>query len=83
MDVFLLPSLYEGLGMVVIEAQCSGLPCVVSTAVPSVAKLNDNVEFMELGKTAIAWNKKIKDLLYNKRSKKISELETSDFNIKV
>lgn len=30
MDVFVLPSLYEGLGIVLVEAQCNGLPCVVS-----------------------------------------------------
>lgn len=30
MDVFVLPSVYEGLGLVLLEAQCNGLPCVVS-----------------------------------------------------
>lgn len=30
MDLFVLPSVYEGLGIVLVEAQCSGLPCVVS-----------------------------------------------------
>ncbi len=30
MDVFVFPSHYEGLGMTVIEAQCSGLPCVIA-----------------------------------------------------
>jgi glycosyltransferase involved in cell wall biosynthesis len=30
MDLFVLPSLYEGLGIVLVEAQCNGLPCVVS-----------------------------------------------------
>jgi glycosyltransferase EpsF len=33
-DVFVLPSLYEGLGLAAIEAQAMGLPCVVSTGVP-------------------------------------------------
>ncbi|MGM9709306.1 MAG: glycosyltransferase family 1 protein [Prevotella sp.] len=35
MDVFLFPSLYEGLGLVVIEAQATGLLCVVSENVPA------------------------------------------------
>ena len=42
MDVFLLPSLYEGFGIVNIEAQASGLPCVVSSAVPESAAVNSN-----------------------------------------
>ncbi|MFR9005995.1 MAG: glycosyltransferase [Collinsella aerofaciens] len=29
-DIFVLPSLYEGLGMVAIEAQLAGLPCILS-----------------------------------------------------
>ena len=37
-DVFLLPSLYEGLGMVLIEAQCASLPCVASTEVQRLQK---------------------------------------------
>ena len=43
-DVFLLPSLYEGLGMVLIEAQASGLPCVASTKVPKTANIINGVE---------------------------------------
>jgi glycosyltransferase EpsF len=37
MDVFCMPSLFEGFGLVVIEAQCSGLPCVISNAIPEEA----------------------------------------------
>lgn len=39
MDVFLFPSLWEGLGIVAVEAQVSGLPCVVSENVPKSADI--------------------------------------------
>ena len=41
-DIFLLPSLYEGLCMVLIEAECSGLLSYTSTEVPLEAKVTDN-----------------------------------------
>lgn len=39
MDVFIFPSIYEGLGLVMLEAQASGIPCVVSEAIPPEADL--------------------------------------------
>ena len=47
-DVFCLPSLYEGLGMVLIEAQCSGLYCVASNEVPNIVNIADIVKFCDL-----------------------------------
>ncbi len=38
-DAFVFPSLFEGLGLSVVEAQAAGLPCLISTAVPDLAVL--------------------------------------------
>ena len=42
-DLLLLPSQYEGLPLTMIEAQVSGLPCVVSSAIPDEALMNNNI----------------------------------------
>ena len=38
-DIFIFPSIYEGLGLVMLEAQASGLPCLVSEAIQPEADL--------------------------------------------
>jgi len=55
MDMFVLPSLYEGLGMVLIEAQCAGLPCIASSEIPSIAKITENFEFLNLKESVSKW----------------------------
>lgn len=59
-DVFLLPSLSEGLSFVTLEAQACGLPCLVSTAVPPEAKATELVDFLPLTAGAKAWAKTVK-----------------------
>ncbi len=49
-DIFLLPSLFEGLGIVAVEAQVSGLPCILSNQVPSEAQLLPNVLYLSFEK---------------------------------
>lgn len=55
MDVFVFPSLYEGLGMVAVEAQVNGLPVVASTEVPTEAKASNNVKWIGLNEKAEYW----------------------------
>ena len=47
-DFFALPSHFEGLGIVLIEAQCNGLHCMSSTGVPKEANVTGNVTYLPL-----------------------------------
>lgn len=56
MDVFLLPSLFEGLPFVLVEAQCSGLNCFVSDAIKKEAMLvEDIVTYISLQDSVSQW----------------------------
>lgn len=47
-DVFAFPSLFEGLGVALVEAQANGLPCVASDGVPAEARASGSVYFASL-----------------------------------
>ena len=49
MDVFAFPSLFEGLGLALVEAQMNGLPCVASDSVPLASRASDSIQYVSLG----------------------------------
>lgn len=55
MDVFLFPSLYEGMPNTVLEAQASGLMCIISDSITAEAKVCDTVKFLGLNEPIIEW----------------------------
>lgn len=60
MDVFLLPSLFEGLGLVLVEAQAAGLPCILSDVVPAEADVvRPLIRRMPLSQPASVWAKAV------------------------
>lgn len=59
-DIFIFPSLYEGLGMAAIEAQLSGLNCVLSDCVPKDVDITGNVSFLSLSDEKTIWVEHLK-----------------------
>ena len=56
MDVFLMPSLYEGLPVVGVEAQATGMPCFMSKdVITDEVKITSGVKFISLDKNAEKW----------------------------
>ena len=70
MDVFVFPSLWEGLGIVLIEAQANGLPCIVSDRIPQEAILHETVQVLPL-EDMQAWERALHDCANNRERKAV------------
>lgn len=83
MDIFLFPSLYEGLGMCLIEAQVSGLRCITSTEVPKVVKITKYIEFLNLKNKAGIWaNECLKEMKELERKSQMEVISKNGYDIK-
>lgn len=81
-DFFLLPSLYEGLPGVLVEAQAAGLRCLVSDTVTREAQATDLVTYMDIGEPASVWADEIlKQADYNRRNT-YREIEEAGLDVK-
>lgn len=82
MDVFVLPSLYEGLPVTMVEAQTAGLPCIISDKVPSECILTEGlVDIMTLSASPEAWAEKILAKRAIPRTDRRAEVAAHGFDI--
>ncbi len=58
-DIYLFPSLYEGLPVTMVEAQSSGIKCFISDVIPQQCVLTDDVTLLSLDKGAAYWAEQI------------------------
>lgn len=83
-DIFLMPSLYEGLSIAHLEAQCSGIPCILSDKIPKEGCIVKNVYRIPLNKRR--WVETIMkisfmdDKEYNRENYK--QIENSGFSLR-
>lgn len=82
MDVFVFPSLYEGLPVTLVEVQSSGLPCVISDKVPLESVLvNDLVTVCRLSDTSKAWADQCLHAIHSQRKDRSSEVAAAGYDI--
>jgi glycosyltransferase involved in cell wall biosynthesis len=85
LDLFVLPSLHEGLGIVLIEAQAAGVPCLVSDTIPTEVDLGLGlIQFKNLDIGVNGWVQELQDSKLHKKpdwnNRKIA-LQKAGYNI--
>lgn len=81
MDLFLFPSLFEGLGMVLVEAQINGLQCLVSDFVPEEVNITDKIVFLSINNGIDQWLKALLKCNFT-RYNEINKIKNKGYDIK-
>ena len=83
MDVFLFPSRAEGLGLVAVEAQACGVPCILSRGIPAEADVSGTSLFMSVQEGAERWAEAVRSVLLSETKINRNLVTASPFNVGV
>ena len=81
MDLMIFPSLFEGMPNVIIEAQATGLKCIVSDTITKEANITGSVDYVSLNSKADNWAKKALSVPKNKRYNTYTSFEKNGYLI--
>lgn len=81
MDVFVMPSIYEGISLCTVEAQASGVSCILSSNMPRDCKMTDWVDFIPLSAPAEVWADRILEVCSRVRKSGREDLIAAGYDI--
>lgn len=81
MDAFVFPSLYEGMPNTVIEAQATGLPCVIADTITTEANITGLVQYLSLSLSASEWAKVVLNAVRTKRKETYNDFARHSYDI--
>lgn len=83
-DLFVMPSRFEGLSVVLVEAQAAGLPCLTSSSVTKESDISGLVEFMDISLDPDVWAQKILQMFKDSRPRvsPLDEIRRKGFDSK-
>lgn len=83
MDVFLFPSIFEGAGIALVEAQANGLPCLISNSVPRITTVSSWITRLDLSDGPIIWASTIDPLVKFTKTLREKRIIDEKYGIKV
>lgn len=83
MDIYVMPSLFEGVPVAGIEAQTNGLPCVFSDKISKEVLLTDNISMLELNAGSEAWGEKILNIKKCRNTNAKLQIASEGYDIKL